>query len=157
MNVIAEVAAGGEGALPHFFSACEQPGSESASMTVLLVDDDDQLRGFCRNLLTAEGFHVIEAHNGLEALLTSVHRGGAVDLLITDLVMPGINGAELGQTFNRLWPGVNILYMSGSPKETVGDQLPPDCAFLAKPFAPDALIQAIANASIHSAERGYCG
>ncbi len=132
--------------LPHFVPVAVQPPSESGPITVLLVDDDDQVRGFCRSLLAANGFTVLEAHNGLEALLTSVQRHGAIDVLMTDLVMPGISGTELGRAFNDLWPGVNVLYMSGSPRETVGDQLPADCVFLPKPFAPDALVQAIGSA-----------
>jgi hypothetical protein len=54
----------------------------------------------------------------------------------------------LGQTFNQLWPSVNVLYMSGSQRESVGDQLPADCVFLPKPFAPDALVQAIGSALV---------
>ena len=144
MNTSVEVAPSTEVFVPF----AVQPPSESAPITVLLVDDDDQVRGFCRSLLTANGFKVLEAHNGLEALLTSVQRHGAIDLLITDLVMPGINGAELGRTFNQLWPGVNVLYMSGSGRETVGDPLPADCVFLPKPFAPDALARAIGSALV---------
>jgi DNA-binding response OmpR family regulator len=88
-----------------------------------LVDDDDHLRGFCRSLLTKNGFTVFEAQNGLEALLTSVQHQGAIDLLITDLEMPGISGVELGRVFNDIWPSVNV----------------------AKPFAPDALVEAIGS------------
>jgi CheY-like chemotaxis protein len=61
----------------------------SGPITVLLGDDDDQVRGFCRSLLTANGFTVLEAKNGLKALLTSVQHRGAIDLLLTDLEMPG--------------------------------------------------------------------
>lgn len=148
MNTIVEVAPGTGGTLPHFVPVAVQPSSESRPITVLLVDDDDQVRGFCRSLLTASGFTVLEAHNGLEALLTSVQCHGAIDLLFTDLVMPGISGVELGRTFNDLWPGVNVLYMSGSGSETVADQLPADCVFLPKPFAPDALVKAIGSALV---------
>ena len=153
MSLIAEIAEKTESALPQFSPAAGQPKDERMTMTVLLVDDDDQVRGFCRSLLNAEGLTVLEAHNGLEALLTSVQQHGAIDLLITDLVMPGINGAELGGTFSRLWPGVKVLFMSGSPKEAVGDQLPADCVFLPKPFSPDALFQAIGNVSMDAQHR----
>jgi two-component system cell cycle sensor histidine kinase/response regulator CckA len=145
MNPFVEVAPGTECMLPHFVPVAVQPPSESAPITVLLVDDDDQVRGFCRSLLTANGFTVLEAHNGLDALLTSVQRHGAIDLLLTDLVMPGINGVELGRTFNQLWPGVNVMYMSGSPREAVADHLPADCVFLPKPFAPDALVRTVGS------------
>ena len=74
----------------------------SGPITVLLVDDDDQLRVFCRDLVMDNGFTVLEAQNGLEALLTSVQHQGAIDLLITDLEMPGISGMELGRPPRRL-------------------------------------------------------
>jgi DNA-binding response OmpR family regulator len=115
-----------------------------------LVDDDDQVRQFCRSILTEGGFTVLEAHNGLEALLTSIQHQGAIDLLITDLEMPGMSGLELGWAFHKFRPSVNVLYVSGSPRETVGDQPPADCAFLAKPFAPDALMDAA-----HALLRGH--
>ena len=148
MSTFVQEAAGREVGLPHFVPVEMQSRGESEPITVLLVDDDDQVRGFCHSLLTADGFTVLEAQNGLEALLTSVQHRGAIDLLITDLEMPGISGIELGRAFNDLWPAVNVLYISGSPRETVGDQLPADCAFLAKPFAPDALVDAVGSAQV---------
>jgi CheY-like chemotaxis protein len=74
----------------------------SGPIAVLSPDDDDQVRGFCRSLLTANGFTVLEAKNGLKALLTSVQHRGAIDFLLTDLEMPGISGMELGRTPRRL-------------------------------------------------------
>jgi two-component system cell cycle sensor histidine kinase/response regulator CckA len=122
-----------------------QPPRRPGATTVLLVDDDDAVRGFCRGILTASGFTVLEADNGFEALLASAQLRGAIDILITDLEMPGITGVELGRAFNQLWPSVNVLYVSGSSREIVGDQLPTDCAFLPKPFSPDALINVIGS------------
>jgi DNA-binding response OmpR family regulator len=148
MSSFVQEAATREGMLPQFVPIAMPPRRGSGPITVLLVDDDDQLRGFCRSLLTKNGFMVLEAQNGLEALLTSVQHQGGIDLLITDLEMPGISGTELGRAFNELWPGVNVLYLSGSPRETVGDQLPADCAFLAKPFAPNALVDAVGDALV---------
>ena len=139
---------GKAGGRPPLVPIVMQPRRGSGLMTALLVDDDDAVRGFCRNLLTASGFTVLEANNGLEAFLISVQLRGAIDILITDLEMPGISGVELGRTFNELWPGVNVLYMSGSPRDTVGNQLPADCVFLPKPFAPDALVKAIGSALV---------
>jgi DNA-binding NtrC family response regulator len=146
MSAFVQHAAGRDGGLAHSVPVEMQPCCGSEPITVLLVDDDDHVRGFCRSLLTGNGFTVLEAHNGLEALLTSVQHRGAIDLLVTDLEMPGISGIELGWAFNELWPSVNVLYVSGSPRETVGDQLPVDCAFLPKPFGPYALVNAIGDA-----------
>ena len=139
-------AAGRRGVLPHFVSTAPQARTASIPITVLLVDDDDRVRGFCRSLLVENGFTVLEANNGLEALLTSIQHQGAIDLLITDLEMPKMRGQELVWALNKFRPGVSVLYISGSPKETYGDQLPADCAFLAKPFTPDALLDAAGHA-----------
>jgi len=124
MGTFVQDASGRAGGQPHFVPIVMQPCCGSGPTTALLVDDDDAVREFCCSLLTASGFTVLEANNGLEAILISIHLRGAIDILITDLEMPGISGVELGRTFNELWPGVNVLYMSGSPRDTVGNQLP---------------------------------
>jgi two-component system cell cycle sensor histidine kinase/response regulator CckA len=152
MGTFVQDAPGREGGRPPVVPIVMQPRRGHGATSVLLVDDDDAVRGFCRSILTAKGFTVLEANNGLEALLTSVQLRGAIDILITDLEMPGISGMELGRAFNELWPSVNVLYVSGSLRETVGDQLPADCAFLPKPFAPDVLVNAISSALL----RGRC-
>lgn len=132
-----------ESLLPHFVPIATQPRTASSPITILLVDDNDQVRGLCHSLLTEKGFTVLEARNGLEALLTSIQHQGAIDLLITDLEMPGMSGLELGWALHKFRPTVSVLYISGSGWETAGLQLPADCAFLAKPFAPDALMESV--------------
>ena len=111
--------------------------------TVLLVDDDDQIRAMCRIFLEQVGFLVLEADNALEALLIAAERKGIFDLAITDIAMPNISGAELGRAFQELWPDRHVLYMSGSPWDAVREELPTNCAFLAKPFAADELVNAV--------------
>jgi two-component system cell cycle sensor histidine kinase/response regulator CckA len=145
MNNSVQKVAVKESGLPHFVPIAMPPHRRFGPITVLLVDDDDQVRGFCRSLLMAKGFTVLEAHNGPEALLISVQHQGAIDLLITDMEMPGISGMELGRVFNERWPNVSVMYVSGSPREAVGDQLPADCVFLPKPFAPVALVDAVSS------------
>jgi two-component system, cell cycle sensor histidine kinase and response regulator CckA len=111
--------------------------------TVLLIDDDDQVRGMCKSFLEEIGFRVLAAGDGLEALLLATQWKGALDLVITDVVIPKMGGAELGRVFGEIWPEVHVLYMSGSPKEIVGQELPLDCSFLPKPFAFDDLVHAV--------------
>jgi len=113
-------------------------------ITILLVDDDDQLRALCRSFLTVQGFQVLEADNGMDALLIAAECGRTIDVLITDLAMPGISGLDLGQAFEQIWPGVSVLYISGSGRETVGALLSQDCAFLPKPFDAEGLVRAVA-------------
>ena len=113
------------------------------SLTVLLVDDDDQVRRFCCNVLAAEGFRVLEADNGMDALLIAAECRGAIDVLVTDLIMARISGAALGRVFQQIWPSVGVLYISGSCREIVCAELPPESAFLPKPFDGEALVQAV--------------
>lgn len=117
------------------------PGSELA--TVLLIDDDEPVRRMCRMLLEENSFCVLEADNGLEALLMAMEREGAIDLVITDFVMPTIGGVELGRVFKEIWPDLNVLYMSGSPRDSVGLGLAAGCPFLPKPFAVHELVDAV--------------
>jgi two-component system, cell cycle sensor histidine kinase and response regulator CckA len=117
--------------------------TKGGTATVLLIDDDDQVRGMCKSFLEEIGFRVLDAGDGLEALLLATQWKGAIDLVITDVVMPKMGGAELGRVFSEIWPEVNVLYMSGSPKEIVGQELPPDCSFLPKPFAFGDLVSAV--------------
>lgn len=126
---------------PSLGSVRMPPMNSCSFITVLVVDDDDHLRKHCTNLLAASGFRVLEADNGMEALLIAAQHSGVIDLVITDLAMPRIGGAELGKAFKEIWPRINVLYISGSPV----DGLPPDSPFLQKPFGPDALVDAVRN------------
>ena len=117
--------------------------TKGAPATVLLIDDDEQVRGICKSFLEEVGFRVLGTGDPLEALLLAVQWKGSIDLVITDVVMPKMSGAELGRVFGQVWPELNVLYMSGSPKEVVSHELPPDCAFLPKPFAFDQLVSAV--------------
>ena len=87
MNCSAPEAAAKQVGMAHLVPIALAPRRASGPITVLLVDDDDQVRGFFRSLLTENGLTVLEADNGLEALLTSIQHQGAIDLLITDVVM----------------------------------------------------------------------
>jgi DNA-binding NtrC family response regulator len=123
------------------------PGPASVNpTTVLLVDDDDQLRTFCRDCLANNGFRVLEGDNALEALLVAWSYDGAIDVLITDLEMPGISGIELADVLKAICPTLGVLYMSGSSYESIRTELDSDCAFLPKPFLPGALLRTMEEA-----------
>ncbi len=151
MNTHLVDAPGSESSPPHFTPAANQPQRKFGGTTALLVDDDDAVRGFCRTVLDASGFTVLEARNGLEALLMSMQLGGALDILITDLEMPGMNGIELGNAFRELWPDVDVVYVSGMPREQIANRVPADCVFLPKPFAGHMLVNAVGSALTHRA------
>ena len=113
--------------------------------TILLVDDDDQSRKFCRDCLTEYGFRVLEGDCGLEALLAAANYDGAIDVLITDLEMPRINGVDLAVLFKEIWPAMSVLFISGSPSESIRGDLGFEYTFLPKPFLPGALLKTIAQ------------
>src|SRR4029077_1111819 len=81
--------------------------------TILLVDDDEALRRFVRRILLQQGFQVIEASDGVEALAVAAACGQPVELLLTDVIMPKLNGLALAQALSKERPGVRVLYMSG--------------------------------------------
>jgi CheY-like chemotaxis protein len=102
--------------------------------TVLLVEDNDALRALGRHVLQAGGYTALGAADGARALDVSARHPGPIDLLVTDVSLPGMGGRQLAQSLLRLRPGLRVLYLSGDPDEAARGG-----AFLAKPFTPDAL------------------
>ena len=113
--------------------------------TILLVEDDPVVRHVVRLLLELEGDSVLEAKDGDDALtVLDVHQG-ALDLLVTDVMMPGLSGAEVCDRVREERPGLPTLFISGFYPEAVfpDQRLPEGSAFLAKPFMPEELIDAV--------------
>ncbi|MCW3796326.1 ATP-binding protein [Sphingomonas sp. BN140010] len=111
------------------------------SGTILVVEDDDDVRLFASEGLRDLGYEVLQASGGAEALTVLGERGGQVDLLLTDVVMPGMTGRELVQQAIRLNPEVKVLHMSGYPGEVItsGGRIEDGVALLSKPFTLQAL------------------
>jgi PAS domain S-box-containing protein len=119
--------------------ASEQPARTDE--TVLLVEDEDQVRALARNILRRAGYKVLEAANGGEALLIAEQHDGPLDVMITDVVMPRMGGHRLALRLQELRPTMKVLYMSGYTDDTMlqhGIKLG-ELAFLAKPFTPMSL------------------
>jgi PAS domain S-box-containing protein len=116
--------------------------------TILLVEDEKNLCVLTRNLLEHYGYAVLEAESGAQALAVSRQNAGAIHLLLTDIVMPGIGGRALAQTLSRERPGIRVVYMSGYTGQTVGGQtiLSPGAHFLQKPFTREDLARKIREA-----------
>jgi PAS domain S-box-containing protein len=108
----------------------------TGSETILLVDDEESVRKLCTALLQANGYRVLAANNGVSAIALYEKSGVKVDLLLTDVVMPEMDGFELGRLMDARAPGLKILYMSGY-QEKAGETPVP---LLSKPFTPDALL-----------------
>jgi PAS domain S-box-containing protein len=114
---------------------------KAGTETVLFVEDEESLRRLGERLLRAGGYEVIVAENGREALAAAERRGKPVDLLMTDVVMPGMSGRELALELNRRKLAHRTLYMSGYTDEAIVKHgvLEPGIAFIYKPFTAEAL------------------
>ncbi len=127
--------------------AAEAPAAPPprGSETVLLVEDDDEVRGLAREILDAFGYHVLEARRGDEAVAIAVQHAGVIHLLVTDVVMPGMNGREVAEAVARQRPETKVLYLSGYTENAIVHHGIVDrrTAFLQKPFAPDTLARKV--------------
>jgi two-component system, cell cycle sensor histidine kinase and response regulator CckA len=112
--------------------------------TVLLAEDEDAVRNLVRRVLGREGFLVLEASRGTEALLAAHDHEGPIDLLVTDVVMPGVGGRTLAERLRIERPDLAVLFVSGYADGLTDDlDLSPRTAFLAKPFRTDELVRKV--------------
>jgi CheY-like chemotaxis protein len=114
---------------------------------LLVVDDEDPVRAVIARTLQAEGYDVLGARQGREALYYLDQIGGAVDAVLTDLVMPGMGGHELTEELSRRYPKIPVIWMSGHPREIESRDGPVEKAhaFLQKPVPPHILLQVISQ------------
>jgi two-component system, cell cycle sensor histidine kinase and response regulator CckA len=112
------------------------------SETILLVEDADSLRKLTRSFLESHGFRVLVAQSGEEAIQVEARHSGKIDLLLTDVVMPGMNGRVLSERLLPKQPGIRVLYMSGYTDSFIAGHgvLDRGTALLNKPFTEEALI-----------------
>jgi CheY-like chemotaxis protein len=110
--------------------------------TILLVEDQQAVRNVARIALQRRGYHVIEAGSPSTALQLIDEEAADFDLVVTDVVLPGMNGRELVEAIRARLPGVPALYMSGYAEDAIAHDgvLDPDVPFLVKPFTPDELV-----------------
>jgi len=121
-----------------------KPGARG-SETVLLVEDDAMVRRLAEATLERQGYRVLAAPSGGDALRLAAGRNGSIDLVITDVVMPGMPGPELAQRLEASHPGLRVLYMSGYADDTMARHGISEerVNFLAKPFSPDELARRV--------------
>jgi nitrogen-specific signal transduction histidine kinase len=114
------------------------PKTQRGSETILLVEDQEDVRVIVRASLCALGYHVLDAASPAEALSLLSDGAEPLQLLITDMVMPGMNGKQLAQEILAQRPGLRVLYMSGYTESAVAGR-----DYLQKPFAPQVLAQRV--------------
>jgi len=122
----------------------ESPHATSKGETILLVEDEDTVRKFIQRILAANGYDVLEAKEG-EAALRLVKEHPSIDLVLTDVVMPKMNGGALAEKLKLLQPDINILFMSGYASNIFLSKglLDPGARFLQKPFNQAELLQKV--------------
>jgi CheY-like chemotaxis protein len=115
------------------------------SETVLLVEDEESVRELVRETLSNRGYRVLEAENGEAGLRIAENSQEHIDILITDVVMPGIGGRELAKRLAALRPGIAVLYLSGYTEDAVfhPGSMGPGTAFLQKPFTLQTLAKKV--------------
>jgi CheY-like chemotaxis protein len=135
----------GPGAPPVFGQVENVPASEPERETILVVDDEAGIRGLMRKILKRERYVVIEAATAEEALQKAAEHGKPIQLLLTDVMLPGMLGPELARKLYALDPSLKVLYISGyTQDESVRTgEYPPGAKFLAKPFTLGALLSKV--------------
>ena len=115
--------------------------------TILLVEDEPSVRMLVRDELRKLGYQVVEAKNGIEACLLATQQAGSLQLLLTDVVMPGMGGRELAQHLSVIKPDLRTLFISGYMDDIgiMAGQEEGTSSFLQKPFTPEVLARAVRN------------
>ncbi|MBL8570056.1 MAG: response regulator [Phreatobacter sp.] len=122
-----------------------QPRDDTGAGTILLVEDEEAVRAFASRALASRGYTVLEAGSGVEALEVMAGNGGQVDLVVSDVVMPEMNGPTLLGELRKTNPDIKVIFVSGYAEEAFKNDLPEGqaFAFLAKPFSLKQLIEAV--------------
>jgi two-component system, cell cycle sensor histidine kinase and response regulator CckA len=112
------------------------PEAVGGTETILLVEDEESVRQLVRDTLSAKGYEVLEAENGEAGIVAAERHRGKLDLVITDVVMPGMGGREMAEALIKKRPGTKVLYLSGYTEDAIlnDGSVDTETAFLQKPF-----------------------
>jgi len=124
----------------HDIASIEEAFTQSGRFTILVVEDDTDVRRVVVRMLYRLGYKVLHAESGDRALMVSAMFYGPIDVLLTDVVMPGMNGPQLSEKLKRSRPDLKVLYMSGHHTEDFkGDLAIPESQLIQKPFSTEQL------------------
>ena len=138
--------------LPHSTKAAPLPGETQKTKpiaggkeTILVVEDEPGVRELASEFLRAGGYNILEAKDGEDALRTVNAHHGTIDVLLTDMVMPGMSGAELAETLKKIRPDMRVIYMSGYAEFSGknGERTPEKTRVLQKPFSRNTLLEKV--------------
>ncbi|NLH48919.1 MAG: response regulator [Myxococcales bacterium] len=112
---------------------------------VLIVEDEELVRGLAIKALSRLGYRVLQAADGQQALAMAEHHEGRIDLLLTDVVMPGMNGKQLAERLRRTHPETKVIFTSGYTENTITHQgvIEPGLHFIGKPYTPQVLAKIV--------------
>jgi CheY-like chemotaxis protein len=116
-------------------------GKPDEKTVILVVDDEPFIRNIVQRSLTDAGYHVLTAADGAEALAVSRAYSGAIDVVLSDVIMPNIPGTELAERIVQERPGIRVLLMTGKAAAGIPPHMIPD--LLRKPFRPQQLLERI--------------
>jgi len=137
-------------AAPSAQASLREPEKRTAPVrsgaTILLAEDQPEIRSFACEVLQSSGYNVIEAVDSVQALERSLDFPGRIDLLVSDVIMPNMRGTELAARLRASRSGMAVLFMSGYAPEVVNHTSDAETIVLAKPFSPEQLVSAGENA-----------
>ncbi len=123
------------------------PPAATGTETILVVEDEASLRTLSHRILGSAGYTVLTASDGADALAQMERHDGPIHLVLTDLMMPGLSGRELGERVRALHPGVKVMFTSGYAEEVgLQEGVPEGSRFIAKPFSAEQLRAAVREA-----------
>ena len=111
--------------------------------TILVVDDAEEIRRLVSHILLKQGYRVLQAADGVEALQVSAAQQDPIHLVLTDVIMPHMNGAELAERLHRENPAQRLIFMSGYPEDGIVHRIEKLAVFLPKPFTSGALTRMV--------------
>jgi two-component system, cell cycle sensor histidine kinase and response regulator CckA len=124
----------------HDIASIEEAFTQSGKFTIMVVEDDADVRRVVVRMLYRLGYKVLHAESGDRAVMVSAMFYGPIDLLLTDVVMPGMNGLQLAEKLRYSRPELKVLYMSGHQTDHFNEAQPiPESVFIQKPFSTEQL------------------